>query len=637
MKRLSTHSMLKSASVLLAMLTAGFFCQDALGFKEAPMLAEIVKAGKLPPVEQRLPASPVVLKPVEKPGVYGGAWRRAYTGMADLVGIQRILYEPLIRWSPDYKLAPNLAERWDVDESSKVFTFHLVKGVRWSDGQPFTADDILFYFEDILEDKELTSSIPSWLAPGGKPPKVSKLDDYTIRFEFEKPYGLFLDQLACPEGMELVTKPKHYLKRFHKKYAKPEELEALMKEKKASSWVKLFEDAAGMKEALFLQTGFPSLGAWITKVPAPAKRFILERNPYYWKVDTEGKQLPYIDSMVNELLAESQTILLKAIAGEIDMQGRGIGGMQNSVLLLARVGEGKFKLVPKKSTASVAILLAPNLNHPDPMMRQILSDPRFRKALSHGTNRDEINKIVFRSKGVPRQAAPLKESGFYSESYEKAYLDYSTDKAKALLDEMGLKIGPGGKRMRPDGQPLRLTLDVMVVIQPRVDAAEIMASNFGNLGIDTEVKAETRELFRQRVQTCVHDIAIWSGDGGMECLLDPRWYFPYSSESYQAPLYAKWFQTGGKSGEEPPPVIKGLMETFTKIAQTVSEEKRKELFKQIIAANEENLWVIGVVYPPPDYYVVSVNMHNVPTRDFEGWKYPNPGPIHPEQFFLTKK
>jgi peptide/nickel transport system substrate-binding protein len=123
----------------------------------------------------------------------------------------------------------------------------------------------------------------------------------------------------------------------------------------------------------------------------------------------------------------------------------------------------------------------------------------------------------------------------------------------------------------------------------------------------------------------------------MECLLDPRWYFPYSSESYQAPLYAKWFQTGGKSGEEPPPVIKGLMETFTKIAQTVSEEKRKELFKQIIAANEENLWVIGVVYPPPDYYVVSVNMHNVPTRDFEGWKYPNPGPIHPEQFFLTKK
>jgi len=191
MKRLSTHSMLKSASVLLAMLTAGFFCQDALGFKEAPMLAEIVKAGKLPPVEQRLPASPVVLKPVEKPGVYGGAWRRAYTGMADLVGIQRILYEPLIRWSPDYKLAPNLAEIWDVDESSKVFTFHLVKGVRWSDGQPFTADDILFYFEDILEDKELTSSIPSWLAPGGKPPKVSKLDDYTIRFEFEKPMVCF--------------------------------------------------------------------------------------------------------------------------------------------------------------------------------------------------------------------------------------------------------------------------------------------------------------------------------------------------------------------------------------------------------------------------------------------------------------
>lgn len=637
MKRPSTGSILRAVSVLLVVFTPVFFSQGVLGFKEAPILAELVKAGKLPPVDQRLPASPVVVKPVEKPGVYGGAWRRAYTGLADLVGVQRILYEPLVRWTPEYKLAPNLAEKWEVEENSRVFTLHLVKGIRWSDGQPFTADDIVFYFEDILLDKEITASIPSWLAPGGKAPKVSKLDDYTIRFEFEKPYGLFLDQLACPEGMELVTKPKHYLKQFHKKYAKPEDLEALMKKKKASSWVKLFEDSANMKEGLFVHTGFPSLCAWVTKVPAPAKRFVLERNPFYWKVDTNGNQLPYIDTVVIELLAETQTILLKAIAGEIDMQGRGLGGMQSSVLLLANVGQGKFKLVPKKSTASVAFLLAPNLNHSDPVMRQILSDPRFRKALSHAVNREEINKIVFRGKGAPRQAAPLRQSGFFSESYEKAYLDYSPEKAKALLDEMGLKTGPGGKRMRPDGQPLQLTLDVMVVIQPRVDAAEIIASNLGNLGIDTEVKAETRELFRQRVQTAAHEIAIWSGDGGMECLLDPRWYFPYSSESYQAPLYAKWFQTGGKSGEEPPQLIKGLMETYTQIVQTVSEEKRKELFKQIIKANEENLWVIGLVYPPPDYYVVSVDMHNVPARDFEGWKYPNPGPIHPEQFFLTKK
>lgn len=619
------------------LLLPGFSVREVLAFNEAPMLADRVKAKKLPPVEKRLPPSPAVVKPIEKPGVYGGTWRRAYTGLSDLVGARRVLYDPLVRWSPDYKIVPNLAHKWEIDGDGKAFTFHLVKGVRWSDGKPFTADDILFYFQDIVFNKELTHSIPKWLAPSGKPPKVEKIDDYTIRISFEKPYSLFLEQLACPHAMELVTKPKHYLKKFHKKYAKPDELKALMKEKDVSSWVKLFQDASSLRHALFVGTKLPSILAWTTTVPAPAKRFVMERNPYYWKVDTKGNQLPYIDRIVHELQAESQTILLKAIAGEIDMQGRRLGGMQKSVLLLASRGQGNYKLVPKTSTASVGILLAPNLNHKDPIMRKILSDRRFRIALSHAINRREINKIVYRGKGIERQAAPLKESPYYSEAYEKAYLAFDPAKAGALLDEMGIKVGAGGKRMRPDGEPLRLTLDVMVAIQSWVDIAEIVASNLGTIGIDTEVKSETRELFRQRVQSSEHDIALWPGDGGMECLLEPRWYFPYSSESLNAPLYGKWFQSGGQDGEEPPPVIKEQMDNYNKILFAVTPEKKKELFGKIIEANKQNLWVIGIVHDPPDFYVVANNMHNLPKRDFQSWIYPNPGPIHPEQFFMTKK
>jgi ABC-type transport system substrate-binding protein len=609
----------------------------ASAFNEAPSLAKLVKAGKLDPVDKRLPTKPVVVKPIEKPGVYGGTWRRAYTGLSDLVGVRRILYDPLVRWSPDYRVVPNLATKWEIGGNGKVFTFHLAKGVRWSDGAPFTVDDILFYFDDILFNKELTPSIPKWLAPEGTPPKVTKVDDYTIRFEFTKPYGLFLQQLACPHGMELVTKPKHYLKKFHKKYAKPEELEALMKEKNISSWVKLFQDASSLRHALFIGTDMPSILAWITKVPAPAQRFVMVRNPYYWKVDTKGNQLPYIDTIVHELQAESQTILLKAIAGEIDMQGRRLGGMQKSVLLLASRGQGNYRLIPKTSTASVGLLLAPNLNHKDPVMKKILSDRRFRIALSHAINREEIDKIVYRGKGTIRQAAPLKESPFYSASYAKAYIKYDPAKSKALLDEMGLKADSDGKRMRPDGKPLQLVLDVMAAIPSWVDTAEVLASNISQLGIDTEVKSETRGLFRQRVQGALHDIALWPGDGGMECLLEPRWYFPYSTESLQAPLYGKWYQTGGKQGEEPPKAIKELMDTYSQILTTVTEEKKKELFGKIIAANEKNLWVIGLVHDPPDYYVVANNMHNLPKKDFQSWTYPNPGPIHPEQFFMTKK
>ncbi len=148
-----------------------------------------------------------------------------------------------------------------------------------------------------------------------------------------------------------------------------------------------------------------------------------------------------------------------------------------------------------------------------------------------------IEKSLIRSsirgRGIPRQAAPLPESEFYSESYEKAYLMHDPAKAAALLDEMGLTTNKAGKRLRPDGQPLRLTLDVMVSIQSWVDTAEILASNFKSIGIDTEVKSETRELFRQRTQGAAHEIALWTGDGGMECLLDPRWYFPYSTREPQ--------------------------------------------------------------------------------------------------------
>lgn len=618
-------------------LTFGAVTSEIWAFNEAPMLADKVREGKLPPVDKRLPPSPVVVTPLERPGDYGGLWRRAYTGLSDLVGARRVLYDPLVRWSPDYKVLPNLAEKWDIGGNGRVFTFHLVKGVRWSDGEPFTADDIMFFIDDILFNKELTSTVPKWMAPDGKPPKVTKIDDYTVRFEFSEPYGLFLEQLACPHAMALVTKPKHYLKQFHKKYADPAKLEELMKEKKVSSWVKLFQDMSSLRHALFVDPRMPSICAWITTVPAPAKRFVMERNPFYWKVDTKGNQLPYIDSVVHELQAESQTILLKAIAGEIDFQGRRLGGMQNSVLLLSSLAQGNYKLIPKIATASVGVLLAPNLNHPDPEMKKILSDPRFRKAISYAINRNEINKIIYRGKGTPRQAAPLKESDFFSESYAKAYTEFAPDKADELLDEMGLKEGPDGKRVRSDGKPLQIALDVMVNVQGWVDSAEIIASNLSSVGIETEVKSESRELFRQRTQAASHDIALWSGDGGMECLLEPRWYFPYSSESLNAPLFAKWYQSGGKQGEEPPAEIKELMDAYNEIVKTVSKERQKELFGKIIAANEKNLWVIGLVHDPPDYYVAATNMFNLPKKDFQSWTYPNPGPIYPEQFFFGKK
>ena len=610
---------------------------SAWPFHEAPILSKLVDAGKLPPVEQRLPPRPVVVKPFEATGIYGGTWRRAYTGISDLNETRKILYDPLVRWTPDFKIEPNLCEAWEIQDKGRVYILKLVHGVKWSDGVPFTADDVVFAVNDTLLDKDVSPSAPGWIAPGGDKPKVTKVDDFTVRFEFKNPYGLFLENLASPQGLALVTRPKHYLDKFHKKYAKPDELDKLLKIRKISSWNSQFNELINVQQGLFVSTKLPSIFAWITKVPAPGMRFVLERNPYYWKVDEKGNQLPYIDSLATELLTEANMVLLKAVAGEIDMQANHLGGMENTVLLLAQLGTGNYRLVPKISTASVGLLLAPNLNHHDPIVKKIIGDKRFRIAMSYALRRNEINEILYRGHGTPRQAAPLKDSGFYCESYENCYLKHDTDLANRMLDDIGLKVGPDGWRQRPDGKRLQLSLDVVASIQTWVDAAEIIASDFKSIKIDTAVKSETRELFRQRTQTCAHDIALWPGDGGLECLLDPRWYFPFSSESLQALLYAQWYQSRGKHGNEPPDQIKKMMHDFDRIVHTVDKEKQKELFSHILAANEENLYVIGLVYQPPDFYVVSPRMRNVPPKDFQGWIYPNPGPIHPEQFFFENK
>jgi peptide/nickel transport system substrate-binding protein len=609
---------------------------ESVAYQEAPMLAAEVKAGKLPAVDKRLPTSPVVVQPVDKIGDYGGIWRRSYTGLSDLSAIRKVLYDPLVRWTPDFKIAPNLCASWEISNNGAKYIFHLVKGIRWSDGTPFTADDIIFALDDVAFNKELTPSPPNWLAPSGIIPKVTKIDDFSFIMEFDKPYGLFLENLACPHGMALVTKPKRYLSKFHAKYAKPEDIEALLKEKKASSWTKLFNELSSLQQSLFVTTEMPSLLGWITVTPAPSKLFVMERNPYYWKVDTAGNQLPYIDRICSALQAEAGMILLKAVAGEIDFQAQHLGGMSNSVMLLSQQASGKYRLIPKLSTASVGLLLAPNLNHPDPVTRTILSDKRFRIALSHAINRNEINDIVFRGKATPRQAAPLKESDLYDASYESAYLKHDPQLASKMLDEMGLKVGPDGIRLRPDGQPLQMCLDVMASIQTWVDIAEIVASDMKKVKIETAIKSETRELFRQRTQTASHDIALWPGDGGLECLLEPRWYFPFSAESLNAPLYGQWYQTRGKQGEEPPELIRTQMNIFDEIVSSPTHERKKELFSQIIRANQENLWVIGLIYQPPDYYVVSNTMKNVPQKDYQSWIYPNPGPVHPEQFFFDK-
>ena len=189
-------------------------------YHEAPLSREKVARRQLPALDERLPGSPALVQPFDRIGTYGGTWTRAIRRTRDHASFIRVIgYENLMRWDPLWiNVVPNIARKYDVNADATRYTFYLRKGMRWSDGMPFTADDIVFWYEDVFSNKELTPSIPAWLTSGGKPVKVEKRDETTVVFSFEVPNGLFLMNLAAPWGGEPTEYPRHYLEQFHARY-----------------------------------------------------------------------------------------------------------------------------------------------------------------------------------------------------------------------------------------------------------------------------------------------------------------------------------------------------------------------------------------------------------------------------------
>jgi len=257
-------------------------------FGEAPALAELVKSGKLPPVEQRIPEEPMVVKPLQSIGRYGGTWRRAFTGPGDSENGNRIVStDKILFW--DYtgtKVMPCIAKDYKVSDDGKVVIIFLRKGMRWSDGQPFTADDFVFWYEDIYLNKDIQPTPNPDFMVNGKPGRQYKRDDYTVVFEFPEPNYLFVDILAGSTAMGggQATQqhngrtmgaymPAHYLKQFHPKYVAKDELDKKVKALGFDGWVSLIKNRWDWR----LNPELPVVGPWIAErarasIPPPAAR-----------------------------------------------------------------------------------------------------------------------------------------------------------------------------------------------------------------------------------------------------------------------------------------------------------------------------------------------------------------------------
>jgi len=600
-------------------------------FREAPMLEALVEASQLPPVTERLPANPLVIVPPEQCGPYGGTWTRFATSVGDIgVFEARLAYEGLVRWDPmGREILPNLAVRWEIEDQGRTFTFWLRRGVRWSDGVPFTADDIVFWYEDTLNNRDLTPVVPREWKTGEDPVQLDQLDAYTVRFRFAEPKGLFLKQLASGQGYAIVANAAHYFRQFHPRYTPLEELEAQARAEGVGQWYRLWR-----KRASYVSNpDRPFLWAWVVKTPAPAQPVVFERNPYYWKVDPQGNQLPYIDRVTFDTY-DPELINMKAVEGGIGMQTRHLE-FSNFPLFTGKQQSGGYRALEWPNAGGGTLLVALNLNHQDPVMHDIIGDRRFRIALSHAIDRDEINEVGYFGMGMPRQNGPPATSPYYMPEYEKAYIEYDPERARQLLDDMGLnRRNRNGVRLRPDGKPIQLFID-MASMSGNAQLLELVAEYWTAVGVKTDLKLLARELFYRRKAALMHDCGVWWPSDEQEPTIDPRWFLPFSQESIQGIDYATWFRTGGRKGAEPPTPIRRCIELYQQIELETESEVQIRLFKDIIELNRQHLWVIGTIGDVPAPVIVKDTFRNVPDEALCGWIFRTPGNTAPECYAIA--
>ncbi|WP_020579276.1 ABC transporter substrate-binding protein [Actinopolymorpha alba] len=603
--------------------------------KEAPALAARVKAGDLPPLKERLPDKPLVISPADRLGVYGGTWHTALLGVADAVWMDRTIgYEGLLRWNPDYtKVIPNVAESWESSKDGRQYTFHLRRVMKWSDGEPFTADDIVFYQNDVLNNRDLSPYEPV------NPVVAEKVDDYAVRFVYERPEGLFVKEHAS-RGGSYVRFPKHYLQQFHKKYNP--NVDALVKKRRARDWMKLFGSKAGFglgPGESYMNPECPTVYPWRTVTAlGDGPTAVVERNPYYWKVDPEGRQLPYLDRVNFMILNEAEVMLAKAMNGEISMQNRTIGKPRNKPVLARNRDRGDYEFFETVPTSMNTTIIAFNLTHKDPAKRAVFTNKDFRIGLSHAINREEIIKVVFQRQGEPWQTSPRRESVFYHERLATQYLEYDPERANRHLDAAGYtRRDSGGIRLGPDGRPISMQVTFVTSWTPQwADVADLLKAYWKKVGVQVAPQAQDRSLWLERSAANDFDVQLWEGELGYDAdvLLRPMWYLPLDGTITPGPRWRDWYNTRGARGEKPPELVARTLALYDQLQETPDETQQHALVKQIMDINAEMFNVIGISLPGNGYGIVKNNFHNVPASMRDSVICLTPGMTQPEQYFV---
>ncbi|MEE2753455.1 MAG: ABC transporter substrate-binding protein [Candidatus Latescibacterota bacterium] len=553
-------------------------------FSESPLFASQVAEGVLPPVADRLPKNPLVVRPLKMIGRYGGTLRRALTGdIVQTAGVSKALGEDLMSFVRPMPtgIVYSLAENHTYEDEGRVAIFKIREGVKWSDGHPLTVDDILFWYYDLqLDENARDGALPPtvWVVDD-KPIKMEKVDDTTLRIESPYPLGRVLNAFTGTG----VALPKHFFKKWHPRY-------------NPNADYQTWRDSTTAAMRLY-RPGTPSLSAWMPVGWERGQRLIYERNPYYWKVDTAGNQLPYCDRLVFTVIQDHQVIMLKFMNGELDLFGR---YSRIQMLETLKVGEssGRFKVGLSGPDSGPAFYLnwdAENLN-----LRKAFRDKRVRVALSHAINRQEISEIVYGGWLEPSGYSFGRSNPYFDLYSYKRYVSFDPDKANALLNEAGYVKRPDGFRIFQDGNIFEMTIDISGT--GTSDVCELVKSHWEAVGIKVHLNISLRDIIWPRRVNGEFDIHHW----GFEGPADPLGRL--NDWAIMGDTVPFWHRNASKVGP------KWLHEATRQVLNTLttidvdSARAYMDLARELHSDNVPVI-VVGSAYSP---WGVSARMGNVP-------------------------
>lgn len=605
---------------------------DASAYSEAPMLADLVQAGSLPKVEDRLPAADDVF--VDRTDAAGGTLEiGTYGGVINLAGaggswgLSRPVLEGIIRYNTDGSYYPNVIKSYEHNDDYTVWTFNLREGMKWSDGDDFNADDITFWYymchltnydtkKNWASLKETVNGEDAWAT-------LEKVNDYTVTWTFVNPK--FPADFIENGDFKWCWAPSHYLldmipdsiyveNPYWEKTGLDDEAVLLNAKAKGIDAATVNDLGKAVAYYWWNEDGIPCLNSYVLTTKEgnnsrDAQLCILERNPYFWKVDAQGQQLPYCDEIHFNATSEDGQDQLMFRSGELDILEV---AMQDISSLLSDLGD-QAQLRSLASTNWGSYLITFNYTCKEENYAKLFADSRFRQAISICVDREQFSGLLTEGFLEPSQCAPQEGNFGYDAEWAKKWTEYDVDGAKKLLEECGLVMGSDGFYDFADGTDFVLT--IFTYTDSGADAAyPVLEQYYNAAGIKCATKDIEVSAFDQEIDN--NDwyavLGPHTAIGGLSLKSRVQPFVPIAQSAEWYGEYGTYYATGGAQGVKPEGDMARLVEFYEKWNATPDAEERDRYNLHIYEIHKENLWTIAYLEAAGTYSLVSSKIHNYP-------------------------